>query len=171
MNELQSVLECLEDKFSDEIIEKLEDRGAHIIRIRRARSFQVLKFLKEESPVRFDFLADLTAIDMSLVREDGDFDVVYQLYSTDSNLRIRLKVTVDRDEKVRSVGAIWKVAWCLEREVYDMFGIEFEGHPRLERILLPDNFGHHPLRKEYPVKGLGERDNFPVVERAGSSTE
>ncbi|MEW5692743.1 MAG: NADH-quinone oxidoreductase subunit C [Candidatus Hydrogenedentota bacterium] len=166
MNDLlQSVLDSLDDRFKKYIKEKLIDRGDCIVRIDKDSIYSVMEFLKPT----FDFLIDITAIDTSELKLSGKsegFDIVYQLYSTLKNIRLRIKSYINKDQKVRSVSGLWKSAISLEREVYDMFGIEFFDHPCLERILLPENFESHPLRKGYPLKGIGERDHFPRVERA-----
>ena len=96
------------------------------------------------------------------------FEVNYHLLSVTHNHRIRIKVCTDEDTPVPSVTSLWPVAGWLEREVFDMFGIRFEGHPDLRRILLPDAFTAFPLRKDYPLRGRGERHNFPVLTRSES---
>lgn len=99
----------------------------------------------------FEMLLDITAVDY-LNRKEKRFEVVYLLLSIKNKTRIRLKVPVDDGEKVPTASLLWKNANWLEREVYDMFGIEFEGHPDLRRILLYPEFEGHPLRKDYPLK-------------------
>ena len=119
----------------------------------------------------YTYLVDLTGVDYSTYPgHSGDlrFGVVYHLYSFEKNVRIRLKVRVADGVKVPSVTPVWKTAnWC-ERETYDMFGILFEGHPRLERILMWDEFNGHPLRKDFPLRGIdtGARI-YPEVFPAG----
>lgn len=112
---------------------------------------------------KVDFLSDLTAYDNE-DHEDGDkrFVVVYQLYSTTLHTRIRLKVLVDENESAISIVELFKGANWLEREVFDMFGINFKGHPNLRRILMDERFTGHPLRKEYPIKKREPfKDNIP----------
>lgn len=101
----------------------------------------------------FTYLSDLTAYDNS-DNKDGDkrFIVVYQLYSLESKLRLRIKCGVDIDEHATSITTLMPAANWLEREVFDMYGIHFDGHPNLERILMDKRFTGHPLRKEYPIK-------------------
>ncbi len=99
----------------------------------------------------FEILLDITAVDY-LGKRDKRFEVVYLLLSIKNRTRLRLKVPLDEGEKIPSASSLWKNANWLEREVYDMFGIEFEGHPDLRRILLYPEFEGHPLRKDYPLK-------------------
>ncbi len=95
------------------------------------------------------------------------FGLVYLLANTETNERITVRCFVnDPEPTVPSVVGLWEGANWLEREVWDMFGIRFAGHPDLRRILLPEEFTAHPLRKDYPLQGRGERHNFPVITRA-----
>jgi NADH-quinone oxidoreductase subunit C len=100
-------------------------------------------------------LADLTAMDFP--KEEKRFQVVYQLYSFSRNERLRLKVPLADGETIESAIPVWGVADWLEREVYDMFGIRFEHHPNLRRILLPDEWQGFPLRKDYPILKQDDR--------------
>jgi len=112
-------------------------------------------YLRDHPAARFALLTDLTAAHYP--GEDAPLQVLYHLYSFDHNRRLRLKVRVREDQKVPTVTGIWSSANWMEREVFDLFGIAFEGHPDLRRILLPDDWGSHPLRKDYPLEGRGER--------------
>ena len=133
-----------------------------------AQVFEVLKALKEDHG--FDMLAELTAVDYLKYPDARDrFGVVYGLLNVGSGERIWLKTFVSPPELVLpSAFPLWKGADWLEREVYDMYGIVFEGHPDLRRILMPEAFTSFPLRKDYPLRGRGERHNFPVITRAES---
>lgn len=130
--------------------------------------FPVLESLKNQHG--FNMLVDLTAIDY--LESDGAtdrFGVVYCLLNMQSGERLIVKTFVnDPDPVLPSVYSLWKGADWMEREVFDMFGIRFDGHPDLRRILTPDEFTSFPLRKDYPLKGRGERHNFPVLTRAES---
>jgi NADH-quinone oxidoreductase subunit C len=118
----------------------------------------------------FDMLVDITAVDY-LEYPDAvhRFGVVYPLLNTSANLRLIVKTFVDMPTpELPTATDLWRGADWMEREVYDMFGIVFAGHPDLRRILMPDEFTAFPLRKDYPLKGYGERHNFPVITRAES---
>jgi NADH-quinone oxidoreductase subunit C len=134
-------------KFGDAILETWTDRNQAILVVARPKLTQIARFsLKDEE---FDYLADLTAVDWP--RREKRFDVVLNLYSMKKNQRLRLKVHVTPEEPVPSVTGIWSTANWLEREVYDMFGIIFEGHPDLKRLLLPEEWQGYPLRKDYDI--------------------
>ncbi len=129
------------------------------------RLTEVLTALKEDAG--FDFLVDITCVDYLNYRDATDrFGLVYLLASLQTNQRVALRVMLDeRELKVDSVVPLWEGANWMEREVYDMFGITFVGHPDLRRILLPEEFTAYPLRKDYPLQGRSERHNFPVLAR------
>jgi NADH-quinone oxidoreductase subunit C len=116
---------------------------------------EALRVCRDDEALRFDMLMDLTAVDYLTYpgREDGArFEVVYHLYSVPHNHRLRLKVAVEEDAPVVPTAVpLWPIANWFEREVWDMFGIRFEGHPDLRRLLLYEQFVGHPLRKDYPV--------------------
>jgi NADH-quinone oxidoreductase subunit C len=116
---------------------------------------------------QFDLLVDVTCVDYLNYRDATDrFGLVYLLASTATNERITIRVFLNEpDLTVPSMFPLWKGADWLEREVWDMFGINFDGHPDLRRILLPEEFTAFPLRKDYPLQGRGERHNFPVLTR------
>jgi NADH-quinone oxidoreductase subunit C len=112
---------------------------------------EIFRLLKEDPQLDFNFLVDLTAVDY-LDKRTPRFEVVYHLYSLSKNHRLRVKIPVaGEDPVVDSLTPLWKGANWLEREVWDMFGIRFRGHPDLRRILLYEQFEGYPLRKDYPV--------------------
>ena len=160
--------DALQAKFPDGGLAFSQFRDNHRIAVPASRLFDVLAFLKNEH--HFDMLAEVTAVDYLEYENSKDrFGVVYVLVNTTSAERLVLKTYVnDPDPVLPSVYPLWKSADWLEREVYDMFGIKFSGHPDLRRILTPDEFTAYPLRKDYPLKGNGERHNFPVLTRAES---
>ena len=128
----------------------------------------VLALLKHQRA--FDLLIDVTCVDyLDYPGAKDRFGMVYLLANSETNERINVRAMVnDPDPTVPSMVDLWQGANWLEREVWDMFGIRFTGHPDLRRILLPEEFTAHPLRKDYPLQGRGERHNFPVVRRAES---
>jgi NADH-quinone oxidoreductase subunit C len=131
-------------------------RGDHTAVLTREAIVEALAYCRDEPDLRFDLLSDITAVDYLRYpgREDGPrFDVVYHLYSIPHRHRLRLRVPVEQDDPVvPTATALWPIANWLEREVWDMFGIRFEGHPDLRRLLLYEEFEGHPLRKDYPIE-------------------
>jgi NADH-quinone oxidoreductase subunit C len=129
---------------------------------------EALRFLKEECG--FDMLVDITAVDYLYYPDAKDrFGVIWCLLNTATGERLVVKTFLNEpDLAVPSAYGLWKGADWLEREVFDMYGIVFEGHPNLKRLLLPEAFTAYPLRKDYPLRGRGERHNFPVITRADS---
>jgi NADH-quinone oxidoreductase subunit C len=127
--------------------------------------YDALQFLKDERG--FDFLVDITCVDYLHYRGANDrFGLVYVLTNTVTNEQLIARTFVNEpDLAVSSVTPLWEGANWMEREVWDMFGIRFEGHPDHRRILLPEEFAAFPLRKDYPLQGRGERHNFPVITR------
>ena len=132
------------------------------------QTYSVLEVLKAECG--FDMLIDITAVDYLEYPDAMDrYGVVYLLLNMTSGERVIIKTYLnDPDPRLPSVVPLWRGADWMEREVYDMFGIEFAGHPDLRRILMPEEYTTFPLRKDYPLRGRGERHNFPVITRAES---
>jgi NADH-quinone oxidoreductase subunit C len=145
-----------------------EFRGQTRVAVPAASLYDVLKMLKQQCG--FDMLVDLTCVDYLNYPGAADrFGLVYLLANTQTNERLTLRAGLnDPEPAVASVVGLWEGANWLEREVWDMFGIRFSGHPDLRRILLPEEFTAFPLRKDYPLQGRGERHNFPVLRRAES---
>jgi NADH-quinone oxidoreductase subunit C len=115
----------------------------------------VARYLRDAPDAAFDFCSDVTATDWP-PRKEGRFDLIYCLYSTRHRHRVRVKTIVGVDEPVPSATAVWPAANWLEREVYDMFGVNFTGHPDRRRILMPEDWQGFPQRKDYPLEGPGE---------------
>ncbi len=109
--------------------------------------YEILLSMKKDE--LFDYCVDITAVHYP--KREAQFDILYVLYSFHYNERVRIKAHIEDGEHVRTAVGIWETANWLEREVYDMFGIVFDGHPDLKRILLPDGWKGHPLRKDYPI--------------------
>jgi NADH-quinone oxidoreductase subunit C len=137
------------------------------VRVPAERLLDVLQFLLRDPRTRFEQLCDLAGVDyLNYPGAEDRFGVIYSLLSLTHNHRLWVKTFVnDPDPELPSVTPLWKGAEWPEREVYDMFGIRFTGHPDLRRILLPQNFKDYPLRKDYPLTGKGEREDFEVVTR------
>ena len=161
------VLEKLEEHHADALLSQDEARGTVVVVVRKEQAYVVLEYLKTDPELAYNFLVDVTAVDNSQMESElmqfdyARFMVVYQLYSYQGQCRLRVKVPVhENDLSIPSVTGLWRGANWLERETYDMFGINFDGHPDLRRILMPDDFDGHPLRKDYPLRGRGERESF-----------
>lgn len=155
MDPLQ-IAKSIEEKFAGQVTGTTTYAGQVSVTLKKEAIKDVCLFLRDEPSLKMDHLADLTAVDFS--RYPGDagprFEVVYNMISTVHHHRIRLKVRVpEEDPRVDSVSSIWQTANWHERETYDLMGITFAGHPDLRRILLPEDWEGHPLRKEYPLKG------------------
>ena len=151
----RQILQRVRDRFGPAVVDSHEHRGDATAVVERAALIDALRFCRDDSGLDFDVLMDLTAVDYSKYpgREDGPrFDVVYHLYSVPHNHRLRVKVRVDEDEaSVPTAVGLWPIANWFEREVWDMFGVRFSGHPDPRRILLYEEFIGHPLRKDYPI--------------------
>jgi NADH/F420H2 dehydrogenase subunit C len=121
-----------------------------ILYIPKSQILTLLEELKSGSQFQYDFLSDITATD-----EGGldRFEVIYQLYSYQTGARIRIKVKLKEDESTPTAISIWPGANWAEREIWDMFGIKFDGHPNLKRLLMDNRWVGHPLRKDYPLRG------------------
>lgn len=162
MNPSDPVVTRFKERFGNEILSLEEFRGQVTLCVKSARALEMLKSLRDDAECPFDVLTDLTAVDYLRLDHVERFAVVYQLYSLLRNERLRVKAYVGEARcEIESVHALWGDANWLEREVWDMYGIRFLNHPDLRRILTPDDYTGHPLRKDYPLKGRGERSNFP----------
>ncbi len=147
-----TLTEILKAEFPKDVLQQHANFGDETVVISRDALVQVMRFLKEDSRTDFNFLMDLTAVDKLALEESPRFEVVYHLYSSTQNHRLRVKVGVgEKDLEVDSLVGVWPISNWFEREVWDMFGIRFRGHPDLRRILMYDEFQGHPLRKDYPV--------------------
>jgi NADH-quinone oxidoreductase subunit C len=145
-----------------------EFRGETRVVVPAEKVYEVLYLLKESHG--FDSLVDITCVDyLNYPNAKDRFGLVYLLAGTATRQRLTIRAFVNEpDPAVRSVVSLWAGANWLEREVWDMFGIDFQGHPDLRRILMPEEFTAFPLRKDYPLQGHGERHNFPVLTRGES---
>ena len=150
----------LKERFGDRISETSTYLGQNFIVAKPDSVISILEYLKLEAD--FDYLVDITAVDWP--KRPERFDVIYILYSFARNERVRIKTYIPDSSKPDSATRVYLTANWLEREVYDMFGIDFAGHPDLRRILLPDEWQGHPLRKDY---GILQQDQRWVRENLG----
>ncbi len=141
----------LREKFAASIIDVVEFRGEVTVTVKKDAISDILTFLKQS--LQYNLLTDLTAVD-NQGKADERFLVVYLLCSIPNKDRLRIKTPVSEEScTIPSASVVWGTANWLEREVFDLFGINFEGHPDLRRILMLDDWVGHPLRKDYPVQG------------------
>ena len=140
------------------------------VRIPPDRLVEVMTFLRDHERTRFEQLCDLTCVDyLQFPGATDRYGVTYSLLSLTHNHRLWAKCFVnDPDPEVPTVTGVWPGANWMEREVYDMYGVRFTGHPDLRRILTWDGFKSYPLRKDYPRTGLGEREDYPTLTRESS---
>ena len=184
-------LPALKAKFPDAKLGVNEFRDQVAVSVPREHLLAVCRFLRDEPSLRYDLLFELNAVDyLNFPGAKHRFAVNYGLTSIPHNSRLWLKVFLDperdtapgtdatRDEdaietgdpglKLDSVYPVWPGADWMEREAYDLMGILFVGHPDLRRLMTWNGFGSHPLRKDYPLRGLGEREDYKVVSREGA---
>ena len=180
----------LKNRFTDTKLFVGEFRDMVTVVVPRERLLDVCRFLRDEPALQYDMLAELNGVDyLNFPGATHRFGVNYGLTSVVNNNRLWLKVFLDPERettpgidvsdentiehgdpglKLASVTTVWPGAEWMEREIYDMYGIIFVGHPDLRRILTWNNFGSYPLRKDYPLRGIGERDNYKIVTRQGA---
>jgi NADH-quinone oxidoreductase subunit C len=146
----QIVLDRLKERFTaGEIVETGSHVGNEWVRVRKEDWKAVCQFLRDDDTTRLDMFVDLTCVDR--FGREPRFDVVLHLYSVERKHRLRLYVAAsEEDPTVDSVATVWAGANWFEREAYDLYGIRFQGHPDLRRILVYPEFVGHPLRKDYP---------------------
>ena len=156
----------LEARFGERLLRPVHQRHDETeIRVGPADLIEVLRELHDDPELDFVFLADLAGVDTGVSMQS-----VYNLWSRTSGdwLRVIADGMPREDPRVPSVTGLWPGAEWMEREAYDMFGIVFVGHPDLRRILTWNGFGSYPLRKDYPLRGIGERENYKIVTREGA---
>jgi NADH-quinone oxidoreductase subunit C len=148
-------------RFGGAIVETWLDRKQSILVVAADRLLEIARYTRDEE--RFDLLVDLTAVDWP--KREKRFDLVLILYSFPKNERLRIKAQLAENEPISSVESVWPAANWLEREVYDMFGIVFDGHSNLKRLLLPEEWQGYPLRKDYDILQQDEawvRENLGI---------
>ena len=150
-----ALIDSIRERFGEAITEADATLGQQILRVKKESYVELCNYLHDNEDALFDMCTDLTAVHWP-ERSGQEFEVVILLYSVPKNRRLRVKVSLADGEACPSVTPIWAGADWMEREVFDMFGIRFDGHPDLRRILLPEDWPGHPLRKEYPIE---YRDN------------
>lgn len=154
-SKLKRLEEAMVKKFSDGIIDTKFANRELTLTVRKRDIMAILKYLRDDRRMMFKCLMDVCGVDW-LGKRDERFDVVYHVLSVHKNMRVRLKVAINEDEHMPSVCELFESANWFEREAYDMFGIQFDNHPDLRRILTDYGFDGHPLRKDFPLIGKVE---------------
>jgi NADH-quinone oxidoreductase subunit C len=149
------LIDRIKARFAGAITESVATLGQQILRVSKESYLELCRYLRDDEESQFDMCADLTAVHWP-DRKGEEFEIVVQLYSISNNRRLRVKTNIADGEDCPSITGVWAGANWMERETYDMFGVRFEGHPDLRRILLPPDWPGNPLRKEYPIE---YRDN------------
>ena len=158
-----TILSKIKERLPGAVLDITEFAGEHILHVKGQDILKVLTELKDDG---FNFLADLTAIDNLTLGGFDRFAVSYHLLSHKTTERATVKAYISEEKpSLPSVESLWKTADWQEREVFDLYGIKFEGHPTLIRIMNPDDYDGYPLRKDYPRLGRKERGDFPVIDR------
>ncbi|MFO7845393.1 MAG: NADH-quinone oxidoreductase subunit C [Balneolaceae bacterium] len=148
---LQESVDALTENFSDKLIEVYQSSGDTFVRIEAEALVEICTFLKQKH--NFVYLTDIAGTDR--YTSDERFEVIYNIISLKDQVRIFIKVRCDEESpELDSVTTVWKGANWMEREVYDMFGVQFNNHPDMRRIFLPEDFDYFPLRKEFPLLGI-----------------
>ncbi|HEX7176568.1 MAG TPA: NADH-quinone oxidoreductase subunit C, partial [Pyrinomonadaceae bacterium] len=121
------------------------------IRVERTRNVEACRALRDDAETPFDYLSDVTCVHWP-ENFEAPFEIVYNLYSINGNERVRVKVNADAEGGVESMTGVWPAANWMEREVFDLYGVQFQNHPDLRRLLLPPDWEGHPLRKDFPLE-------------------
>lgn len=145
------LIDKVKEKFGALVLDSHNFRGDQTVTVKKDCGLEFFRFLRDDQDFAMNFLMDLTAVDY-LGKKDDRFEVVYHFYSLNHNHRFRVKIPVHEGDCIlESLTPLWRTANWYEREVWDLYGIKFRGHPNLRRILLYEEFKGHPLRKDYPV--------------------
>ena len=163
------IAEKIKEGFPGEVVEVTQFKDQVSVHLKKDRIHDICSFLHDDPEMDFDFLVDLCGVDY-LGKDRPRFEVVYILYSMDKKHSIRLRAQVPdagdgqdgHEPSIGSVTSIWREADWHERECFDLVGVRFEGHPDLRRILLPEDWAGHPLRKDYPAEGYKGDEDWPV---------
>jgi NADH-quinone oxidoreductase subunit C len=156
----ETAITILRKRFGDTAFTVEQSREGSVFVVAKNRVKEFLKTMKEEDSLSFEMLTDLFGVDRFTAKPR--FEIVYLLNSLKNGARVTVKTRIEGTEAVETASDIWKAAEWLEREVYDMFGIDFKNHPDLRRILLTDDFEGHPLRKDFPTEGYDFDKPFVV---------
>jgi NADH-quinone oxidoreductase subunit C len=143
------LVDAIKEKFGSEFVKSYSFIGQNNIEMKKDRIGEIMRFLRDNTIMPFSYLVDETAVHWP---KDEQFEIVYILYSFEKNEYLRAKTRIKEYESLESVTSVWTTADWLEREVYDMFGVQYANHPNLKRILLPEDWVGYPLRKDYNIR-------------------
>ena len=143
------LVDAIKERFGDQFVKAYSFIGQNQLEVKKDRIVEIMTFLRDNDIVPFNYLVDETAVHWP---KEEQFEIVYILYSFTKNERVRVKTRIKEWEEIESVVSIWTTADWLEREVYDMFGVRYANHPNRTRILLPEDWVGHPLRKDYDIR-------------------
>lgn len=164
----KKLIDIVEKEFGDEVLDSHSRLGDDTVTVKRDRLPEIIEFLRDNDKTQMDFLRLITAVDY--LRRQPRFDVVYILYSTIKKHALTVRVPLQEDDcSVGSIHELYGCAYWIEREVWDMYGVTFEDHPNLRRVLNYDEFEGHPLRKDYPKQKGQPRTE--LLERERDSVE
>ena len=153
------VIDRLQERFPGAILEVTEFRGEITAVVSGGGILEIARYLRDDPETAFDMLTVVTGL--HYLDRDYDYEVLYHLYSTSKNHRLRLTLRLKESETVDSVTSVWSGANWPEREVYDLVGVRFKGHPDLRRIIMPEDYPYHPLRKDFDVEGVPSETRTP----------
>jgi len=143
------LVDAIKERFGGEFIKSYSFLGQNQIEVKKERIAEIMTFLRDTPISPFNYLVDETAVHWP---KEEQFEIVYILYSFEKNAHVRVKTRIKEWEPIESVVSVWATADWLEREVYDMFGVQYANHPNLKRILLPEDWAGFPLRKDYNIR-------------------
>ncbi|MBC7807890.1 MAG: NADH-quinone oxidoreductase subunit C [Akkermansiaceae bacterium] len=157
--------------YASEIVGAKRFREEDFIVVRKERIVDILTVLRDDPATRYDLVSDIFGLDLLGFEREPRFEVIYSLYSLTHKKRIVIKAQVDEDDPtIDTASEVWMAVEWAEREIFDMFGIEFNGHNDLRRILMPDDWVGHPLRKDFPLGGEEVEFSHNVRDRSEPST-
>jgi NADH-quinone oxidoreductase subunit C len=143
-------VEKVREKFGDALREVIYFRGEETLAVDPARIVEICRFLKEDPEMDFDMLLDVTGT--HFLEREYSYEVAYLLLSLKRRVRVRLRARLGEEGEIDTVSGVWRTADWHEREAYDLVGIRFRGHPDLRRIIMPEDYDGHPLRKDFPLE-------------------
>ncbi len=146
--DIQELQASLAEHFADKVVSCEIDKDHVVLMVDLIRLTEISKVLKADPKYNFQMFMDLTAVDWQ--DREPQFDLIYHLYSVEHNHRLRIKVPISEGQAAPSLSDLWSIADWMEREIWDLYGIKFSGHPNLKRILMYEEFKGHPLRKDFP---------------------